>query len=861
MWNHTTLRTCTGGIRPEKMCIIGGGSSGVHMGWLLKRRGFENTILYEQKKRLGGFIWTRPKDLQTNITRELGAAFLSPDYIEVREFLKRYNESGVPLSVKHMMHFHNTTDIPQEIVSSLFGNNNNNMKQTTKQKKSSEGEKEIPTQQQRDIPELPATYYNNWLKKYTGTNDPNINGKLVSDALNKYYAISNKIFGNYKGRFPPRPKTITQLNMLNGTAIDFLKRNDIELLYPLMYQFFVLQGMGLLKEMSAYYMLKWCNPISMQGGGFGNKEYPLAMLKDGYGGIINNMAKEVQLNVKYGYKVKNIIRRPSSSSSSSTLFANDGSSNGMEPSITLQFENPSTYPDETCDFIILSGPITNYVRGSNDMKIKPILDQVSVGEHSLFYNKQAMQFLVSLVEFEDIPNEFQALEFWPSNFQKKGSVIVRRDIGYAETGKSHKVGGIQSFSYYPYPQCNRSVHWEEQLKWAKAHNKKITKTLGQFYVDTYYFHYNIQDVMDGKVWDLDDLQMGDGICNCTLYVGGCASYETVEDSMHYNLKLVNQLIDLVDDDRVSNNNNNNKKKIKNGNNDRKVIDDSGDSINNEDKRSSIDNTIDTKRILSSTSIMPPPPFTSPVTTTIELLNIQIPCNNLNKFLWADNETWTKVLEKQPGFVEKIVTVDPTTINVSKANSVENGNDDTTTTTTCTIWNYVIWESYDLWKSVPSQVLIDTDNAMTKLYGEFIPVMPYPMNNKNGLKVLYDTLQPFGGVKPVAIKKEAIEFNRFIIDCQRVNEFIIADNSTWTPFLSKKPGFKRKILSMHQEEIDDDDITATTTSKCEMYTLVEWDTYDLWQNVCGTPSGSKECATIQQQFAKQFGSPIPSLTRT
>ena len=50
MWNHTTLRTCTGGIRPEKMCIIGGGSSGVHMGWLLKRRGFENTILYEQKK-------------------------------------------------------------------------------------------------------------------------------------------------------------------------------------------------------------------------------------------------------------------------------------------------------------------------------------------------------------------------------------------------------------------------------------------------------------------------------------------------------------------------------------------------------------------------------------------------------------------------------------------------------------------------------------------------------------------------------------------------------------------------------------------------------------------------------------------
>ena len=50
----------------------------------------------------------------------------------------------------------------------------------------------------------------------------------------------------------------------------------------------------------------------------------------------------------------------------------------MEPSITLQFENPLTYPDDTCDFIILSGPITNYVRGSNDMKIKPILDQFKI---------------------------------------------------------------------------------------------------------------------------------------------------------------------------------------------------------------------------------------------------------------------------------------------------------------------------------------------------------------------------------------------------------------------------------------------------------------------------------------------------
>jgi uncharacterized protein (TIGR03792 family) len=800
LWNRTSLRKCTGATRPEKMCIIGGGSSGVHMGWLLKRRGFENTVLYEQNDRLGGFVWTRPKDAQTNVTRELGAEFLSPDYVEVREFLKRYNQTDVPLSVKHMMHFHNTSNLPTP--TSTKGTASLNV-----------GNNSSSNFRSRDIPELPSIYYNNWLKNYTGSNDPNINGKLVSDALNKYYAISAKIFGKYKGRFPPRPKTKEQLLMLNGTAIDFLKRNDIELLYPLMYQFFVLQGMGLLKEMSAYYMLKWCNPVSMQGGGFGNKEYPLAMLKDGYGGIINNMAKEVNLNVKYGHKVKNILR--SSVAMASSL------------PVTLQFEDSSTQPDATCDFVILSGPITNYVRGSNDLKVGPILNEVSVGERSLFYNKQAMQFLVSLVEFENVPNEFQTLEFWPSNFQKKGSVIVRRDIGYAETGKSHRVGGIQSFSYYPYPQCNRSTHWEEQQNWAKKHNKKITKMLGQFYVDTYYFHYNNEEVMEGKIWDLDDLQMGDGICNCTLYVGGCASYETVEDSMHYNLQLVDKLIDQVDS--ATNNDNDD-----GGGNIAELI---GHYTTNrqQEKDITLPTTIRTPSYLS-----PLPPFTSPVTTVIELLNINVPCKNVDKFLWADNETWTKVLKLQPGFVEKIVTVDPTT----------RGNN--TASTVCTIWKYILWESYALWKSVPSQVLIETDNAMAQLYGEEVPVTTFPPNNKNGLNILYDTMQPIGGIKPVALKKEAVEFNRLIIDCRHIDQFVRADNSTWTQFLSSKPGFKRKILSMVHDNV---------TNKCEMYTFVEWDSYALWKQVCGTPSGEKECAEIQTKFAKQFGFPAPSIQRT
>jgi hypothetical protein len=37
-WNETALLKCHD-MRTENICIVGGGLSGIHMGWLLKRRG------------------------------------------------------------------------------------------------------------------------------------------------------------------------------------------------------------------------------------------------------------------------------------------------------------------------------------------------------------------------------------------------------------------------------------------------------------------------------------------------------------------------------------------------------------------------------------------------------------------------------------------------------------------------------------------------------------------------------------------------------------------------------------------------------------------------------------------------------
>ena len=277
LYNTTSLQNCTGPIpRKEKFCIVGAGSSGIHLGWLLKRRGFNNTVIFESRNRTGGDVWTYNKDKKKNknknknkknpplplqkeeenakedgITRELGAAFLSPDYDEVRGLLLRYNMSEVPISVTKEMNFHKGKNIL----------NVNNNTETAKQ------------------------WYSNWIYNITGIKNTTKQNLQVSAALNKYNSLHMQMFGAYSGRFPPQPSTTENLELLaNTTALDFLYRYDLHILEPLMYQFFVMQGMGLLGPMSSYYMLKWCSPKSMAQGGFGNDhDTPLAMLKDGYG--------------------------------------------------------------------------------------------------------------------------------------------------------------------------------------------------------------------------------------------------------------------------------------------------------------------------------------------------------------------------------------------------------------------------------------------------------------------------------------------------------------------------------------------------------------------------------------------------
>ena len=111
-------------------------------------------MIFERNNRLGGDIWTLPrKHGADNITRELGAAFLSPDYAEVRALLRRFGLTEQPIDVKTMMRFH-TSQV-------------------------------LPNGTDTERVESPMTWYTAWVAKITGITDPTAQKAAVGSAIQR----------------------------------------------------------------------------------------------------------------------------------------------------------------------------------------------------------------------------------------------------------------------------------------------------------------------------------------------------------------------------------------------------------------------------------------------------------------------------------------------------------------------------------------------------------------------------------------------------------------------------------------------------------------------------------------------------
>eukprot|EP00037_Helgoeca_nana_P005915 m.55045 g.55045 ORF g.55045 m.55045 type:complete len:561 (-) comp16851_c0_seq1:55-1737(-) len=512
-WNRTTNRVCAPLPSPSHVCIVGAGVAGVHMGWLLARRGYTNVTIFESEPHVGGKAWSIPRGVGGDgVARDVGGEFLSPDYYETVGLINRFNLTLLPLSSSNdtRVHLNNGT-----VTSS-------------------------------------SAWYNARVANITKSRDPVANSKAVTAALAQYVAIHRSIFGAYTGRFPPQPPPAS-MDRIRGTALDFLARNNLTVLEPLFFNFFVMQGQGLLTEQPAWYALRWVNPGVLAAPPFDrNPDTPSAVVKEGMGSIMLKLVADGKLNVVLNTRVTAITRgadgvtveyEPSGGGGSGG-FGGGGDSGSRAKEAAAAASQGQT----VCDTLVLTGPIPRFVRGSEDGATLPILRNPTAAELDLFGPMTPMQYLVTIAALEPTPTQYRAVEAWPGGFAGRwnttAGVVVRRNIAYADTHTSgDDIGGIMSFSYWPAPVTNRSTHWAVTQKWAQEQGLAVRQVYAQLWADTYSFHYrNHADIAAGKPWRIrDEIQLLPNVR--TIYCGGAANFETIEDSLYFNLDLVNRLFD------------------------------------------------------------------------------------------------------------------------------------------------------------------------------------------------------------------------------------------------------------------------------------------------------------------------------
>eukprot|EP00038_Savillea_parva_P027501 m.59947 g.59947 ORF g.59947 m.59947 type:complete len:550 (-) comp7925_c0_seq1:99-1748(-) len=499
-WNTTTNLVCQPStINQTRVCIVGAGVAGIHLAWLLARRGYTNLTVFESTDHVGGKAWTLSHGVPGDATtRDVGAEFLSPDYYETLALVRRFNLTLLPLS--------SSTDTRVHVANGSAI--------------------------------VPSAWYNERVANITGTTNASENQQTVADAMARYVALHHSIFGPYTGRLPPEP-TPDGMQQLTGTVSEFLTRNNLTVLEPFMFNFFVMQGQGLLSEHPAWYALRWANPASIAAPPFNNNpDTYSAVIKQGMGGIVTSLLHDANLtegSLRLNTTVTAITRGGSPGSTVRVTHRPTASEDGG--------------PDETtttCDVLALTGPIPMYVRGSQDGTIKPIVKDPTPMEQSLFAPQVAMQWLDTVVNVSPTPTSYRDVEYFPTGYmapQGAPFVVVHRNMAYRETNTSGSVGGIMSFADGLSPLANRTTHWQATERWAARQGFSIEHVFAQLWVDTYGYHYpNGSDIVAGKPWRIwDAVQLLPGVS--TLYAGGGANYETVEDCLYFNLYLVNRFFD------------------------------------------------------------------------------------------------------------------------------------------------------------------------------------------------------------------------------------------------------------------------------------------------------------------------------
>lgn len=250
----------------ERIAIVGAGPSGIHMAYLLKKKGFQNVVVLEKSNRVGGKSYTVK---HRDTLHELGTCCTQPDY-----------EDNV-LALAQEFGLWEPANLPSFNVW-LEGLSNSISY---------------------------ASYVLPEAMKLAETNDPQVAVESIFAALTKYVRLHRELFGKYNGELMRKP-TPRVMSMVNCTFLEFIKEHKLTMLMPILIMSHT-GGYGYMDEVSALYGLMWNTPNLLKGmaGGMSGAQLPFYLIKGGFQMLWETIQTWENIDVRFGVDITRIYRR------------------------------------------------------------------------------------------------------------------------------------------------------------------------------------------------------------------------------------------------------------------------------------------------------------------------------------------------------------------------------------------------------------------------------------------------------------------------------------------------------------------------------------------------------------------------
>ena len=252
----------------DRIGIVGAGPAGIHMAYLLKKKGFNNVVVLEGSERIGG------KSLSVkyrDVVHEMGTCYSQPDY----------KDNIVALAKEFVLW--DPVDIPS---GNIWLDENNN-------------------------PILYKTYVIKEIMTMLHITDQAMATKALFSAILRYAKLHRKLFGKYEGEIMWKPAPAT-MNILRCTFYEFLQKYNLTALKPIFIASHTIQGYGHLDEISALYGLMWNTPNFLKGlteKFLGIRGHGLNMIRGGFQNLWEVVKRWQNIRVIFNVKIRTVKRK------------------------------------------------------------------------------------------------------------------------------------------------------------------------------------------------------------------------------------------------------------------------------------------------------------------------------------------------------------------------------------------------------------------------------------------------------------------------------------------------------------------------------------------------------------------------